>query len=70
VVSRLLLVVHLSSERVRQAVRQDCSFAKKQQPQRECLLVVQEGRLRLPTIRFRFRSDFRRWAAGGVVSRA
>jgi hypothetical protein len=30
VVSRLLLVVRLSSERVRQAVPQDCSFAEKQ----------------------------------------
>ena len=30
--SRLLLVVRLSSERVRQVVRQDCSVAKKQEP--------------------------------------
>jgi hypothetical protein len=28
----LLLVVHISSERARQAVRQDCSFAKKLAP--------------------------------------
>jgi hypothetical protein len=29
--SQLLVVVRLSSERARQAVRQDCSFAKKQE---------------------------------------
>jgi hypothetical protein len=33
-------------------------------------LVVQDRRLRLPPIRFRYRTHCRGWAAGGVVSRA
>jgi hypothetical protein len=42
----LLLVVQLSSERARQAVRQDCSFAKKQESPPALLVVVQGSHLR------------------------
>ncbi|HEX2309578.1 MAG TPA: hypothetical protein VHH91_02575 [Vicinamibacterales bacterium] len=46
VACRLLLVfVQLSSERVRQAVRQDCSFARKQATPPALLVVVQRERL-------------------------
>jgi hypothetical protein len=45
--SRLLVVVRLSSERVRQPVRQDCSFAKKQASPPALLVVVRSGRLML-----------------------
>ena len=38
---RLLRFVRLTSERVRQAVREDYSFAKKQEPQLAFLVVVQ-----------------------------
>jgi DNA-binding SARP family transcriptional activator len=41
----LLPFVRLSSERVRQAVRQDCSFAKKQASPPALLVVVRSGRL-------------------------
>jgi hypothetical protein len=37
----LPLIVRLSSERPRQAVRQDCSFAKKQKSPPALLVVVQ-----------------------------
>jgi hypothetical protein len=37
-------VVRLSSERVRQAVRQDCPFAKKQASPPALLVVIQRGR--------------------------
>src|SRR5215217_1150147 len=40
----LLLIVRLSSERVRQAVRQDCSFAKKQASPPALLVVVPSAR--------------------------
>jgi hypothetical protein len=43
VASRLLLVVQLSSEQARQAVRQDCSFAKKQEPAAVLPVVVRSG---------------------------
>ena len=43
VTSRLLLVVRLSSERVRQAVRQDCSCAKTQASPPALLVVVESG---------------------------
>jgi hypothetical protein len=39
------LVVRLSSERARQAVRQDCSFAKKRESLAALLVVVQGGAL-------------------------
>jgi hypothetical protein len=38
--ARLLVVVRLSSERARQAVCQDCSFAKKQESLHALLVVV------------------------------
>jgi hypothetical protein len=47
--SQLLLVVQLSSERARQAARQDCSFANKQEPAPALLVVVRCGRLGLGT---------------------
>jgi hypothetical protein len=40
----VLLVVHLSSARVRQAVRQECSFAKKQASPVALLVVVRSER--------------------------
>ena len=40
---RLFLVVQLSSERTLERVRQDSSFAEKQQPQPARLLVVRSG---------------------------
>jgi hypothetical protein len=43
--SRLLVVVRLSSERVRQPVRQDCSFAMKQASPPALLVVVRGERL-------------------------
>jgi hypothetical protein len=42
---RLLRFVRLSSERARQAVRRDCSFAKKRESPPALLVVVQPGRL-------------------------
>jgi hypothetical protein len=42
----LLLFVQLSSERARQAVRQDCSFAKKQASPPALLVVVLSGSVR------------------------
>ena len=45
--SRLLRVVHLSSERTLEPVRKDCAFAEKQQPQAARLLVVQSGHISL-----------------------
>jgi hypothetical protein len=42
---RLLTFVRLSSERARQAVRQDCSFAKKQESSLALLVVVQGERV-------------------------
>jgi hypothetical protein len=48
VASRLLLVVRLSSERARQPVRQDCSFAKKQEsPHARLVLVLSRSKRRL-----------------------
>ena len=41
----LLRFVRLSSERARQAVRQDCSFAKKQDSPPALPVVVRSGRL-------------------------
>jgi hypothetical protein len=41
VASRLLLVVHLNSERTAEHVRQDGSFAEKQQSYRALLFLVQ-----------------------------
>jgi hypothetical protein len=46
VASRLLLVVRLSSERARQAVRQDCSLAKKQESPTTLLVVVRSDSAR------------------------
>jgi hypothetical protein len=43
----LLAVVRLSSERVRQAVRQDCSVAKKQASRPALPVVVQSSHLSL-----------------------
>ena len=37
---RLLVVVHLNSERTLEPVRQDCSFAEKQQSHRALLFLV------------------------------
>jgi hypothetical protein len=61
---RLLVVVRLSSERARQAVRQDCSFAKEQESRRALLVVVlSESKLMLrqsaaaPATRERFPPD-------------
>jgi hypothetical protein len=45
VLAALPLFVRLSSERVRHAVRQDCSFAKKQASPPALLVVVRGGRL-------------------------
>jgi hypothetical protein len=45
--SRLLVVVQLSSERARQAVRQDCSFATKQESRPALPVFVRSARLRL-----------------------
>jgi hypothetical protein len=44
--ARLLRFVQLSSERARQAVRQDCSFAKKQESPYALLVVVQASNIR------------------------
>jgi hypothetical protein len=41
----LLLIVHLNSERTLESVRQDCSFAEKQQPRPARLVVVPSGHL-------------------------
>jgi hypothetical protein len=41
----LPVIVRLSSERARQAVRQDCSFATKQESRPALLVVVRSGRL-------------------------
>jgi len=43
--SRLLVVVHLSSERTLEPVRQDSSFAEKQESHPALLVVVPSGRL-------------------------
>ncbi len=52
--SRLLVVVHLSSERTVEPVRQDSSFAEKQESHPALLLVVQPGRDRRRRRRARF----------------
>jgi hypothetical protein len=44
-IAALPVLVRLSSERERQAVRQDCSFAKKQKSPPTLLVVVRSGRL-------------------------
>jgi hypothetical protein len=50
-----LVLVRLRSERARQAVRQDCSFAKKQESPPALLVVIQGGRAGLDRRRARSR---------------
>jgi hypothetical protein len=47
----VLLIVRLSSELTVQAVRQDCSFAKKRESPPALLVVVRSGRLRRRGVR-------------------
>jgi len=58
--SGLLVVVRLSSERVRQAVPQDCSFAEKQASPPALLVVVRSGRRGFAYANARNRASARR----------